>query len=164
MNTAELELSLAKYLKFLPKRKTGYCNSKRMLVPNVWWGFGLDFEIDLLYVTQTQYAHEYELKLTQQDLAKDQNKKRYYWEKFTGKAASLIRSKTFVIPEQLQQHINLIPDYCGIILVNCKGKCSLLRKAKINTKARKLTDKEVIKLGQLSVLRMWKLKRILQGG
>mgnify|MGYP006943684804 CR=1 FL=1 len=155
MKTVDLEIAIAKMLRVLPKRKNGNCSANKFLLPNVSYGLGLNFECDLLYITKNRYAHEYELKISKNDIIQDKDKRRHIFSHIND---TKIRSRTFVIPVDLMDCTNLIPEKCGIIIVNPNSTCVLTRKAKNNTKARQLTYEEVLHLGNLAAMRLWKFK------
>jgi len=152
MTTAEVEYAVAQHIDI----------RRNLIVPNVWWGMGLPFECDLLYVTGSNYAHEVEIKVSRSDLVRDKKKRRHIKPKW-GYTPSTIRSRTFAIPADMEECINEIPESCGIILVSKNRKCRVLRKATINTRARKLTEAELLQMYRLMAMRVWSMKKKMLG-
>ena len=64
ITVSEIELAVAHY--FDPRRN--------IIVPNVWWGMGFNYECDLLVLTKAGYAYEVEIKTTKSDLKADLKK------------------------------------------------------------------------------------------
>ena len=65
MKTCELEYAVAEY----------FGVRTLLMIPNVFWGFGLNYEADLVVVTASRYAYEIELKVSKSDLKADAKKK-----------------------------------------------------------------------------------------
>jgi len=143
-HTAGIELAVAAYFDY----------RRNIVVPNVWWGFGLNHECDLLVMTGSGYCYEVEIKVSRSDLKADQ-KKRY------GHASNKIRKLYFAIPTKLTPHVNLVPDRAGILIVGDGGYIRKHREAKPNQFCKQLGDKERAKLLTLGCMRIWKLKRII---
>jgi hypothetical protein len=123
-----------------------------MMVPNVSWGLILGLhECDILRVTDSRYAHEIEIKISKADLIADKKKRH-------GHSHELLRTLTFAIPEDLYgpcyEHI---PSHAGILTVDEYGRCTEQRKPMIDKGARKLTEKEYLKVGKLASMRIWKM-------
>lgn len=137
----EIELVVAKYLN--PRQN--------IIVPNVWWGLGINHECDLFVLTKTGYAYEIEIKVSKSDIMADL-KKRF------GHKSNKIRKLYFAIPEKLQPSIDLIPERAGILVVNQKGTVLKLREAKINNEANPLSHEDQLHLAHLGAQRIWKLK------
>ena len=122
------------------------------VVPNVSYGMNIhDGEIDLLVVTKAQYAMEVEVKISRSDIRQDLNKRHCH-------KSSRLKCTYFAIPESLILSVDLIPSDFGIITVTEFGLCKYHRKAKVNKSAKKLTSDELIKLGKLTMMRLWNLK------
>ncbi len=60
----DIECALATY--FDPRRN--------LIVPNVWWGMGLNHECDLMVMTRSGYVYEVEIKTSKADLVRDLKK------------------------------------------------------------------------------------------
>ena len=140
MTATDIEIALSQYL--------GIRTS--MLVTNVSWGLWVH-ECDLLRVMDSRWAHEYEIKVSKADIIADQHKRHKH-------KNCKIRSLTFAIPEHLKDCIEHIPERAGIILVDARKCCKLVRKAVLDKDARKLTEKEYLKVGKLASMRLWGMK------
>lgn len=158
MTTAEVEYAAFKHVAVRHGR------IQELVVPNVRDGMGFPFECDLLYVTKTGYAHEIEIKVSRSDLMRDKKKQRHAYEKYMHDP--IIRSKTFAIPEELASCVDDIPAECGVIVVYRNPKRTYttdIRKAVIDTRARKLTAEELMKMYRLMAMRVWTMKKKLLG-
>ena len=149
MNPTALEIEIA-VANFLNPRRN-------VIVPNVWWGMGLNHECDLMVMTKTGYVYEIEIKTSKADLARDLKKRH-------GHNSNKIRKLYFCIPESLLECQKLIPEPAGIIVLrkteNGNCYCYKKREAK-STHARPLDREEREKLYQLAAMRIWTLKRQL---
>lgn len=154
MHTGEIEVSIARY----------FGTRTNLIVPNVFWGLGFPYEIDLLVVTPKKYAYEIEIKVSLSDLKADLKKKhQHYSEK--------IKRLYFAIPEELKDKaLLLIPERAGLFIITksfthnghlIRENVSLIKNPKQNNTARPLTDKEIFKLYELAAMRMWNLKTII---
>ena len=141
MNSLQMEIALANY--FDPRRN--------LIVPNVWYGMGLNHECDLMVMTKAGYVYEIEIKTSKADLVRD-------LKKWHGHRDSKIRKLYFCIPEPLFEECQgLIPEPAGIIVFDGRN-CLKKREAK-TTRARPLDREEREKLYQLAAMRIWTLKR-----
>jgi hypothetical protein len=140
---------------------------RRLCVPNVSWGLGLSHECDILYVTDSGYAHEIEIKVSRADLLRDRKKDKFH----RPKPSRMIRSLTYAIPAELESSVPDLLETAGVWIIEMGRKWDNtpsgvlvvreLRRAQANTSARKLTEKELMHLGHLAAMRMWDLKRNL---
>lgn len=152
MKTEEVEYCIARY--FDPRRN--------IVVPNVWWGMGLNHECDLMVLTQTGYAYEVEIKISKADLKRDQKKKHGHKEdKHYSNGQQILRKLYFAIPHDLESYINLIPERAGILSVGGKHFVKKIREAQTNPNAKQLTPDQIQKLAHLGTMRIWPLKREL---
>jgi len=127
-----------------------------LIVPNVSWGLFPNREVDMLKVTKSGYAHEYEIKVSASDLKRDHLKLE------SRKQVALIRTKTYVMPAAMSKHITEIPVECGIILINeesypkqhIRGRFNVYRDATVNSQARKLTAGELYQVARLGAMRV----------
>ena len=150
--TPEIELAVAEF--FNPRQ--------HLILPNIWWGMGLNHECDLFIVSKNNYASEIEIKVNKYDLKKDQKKGH-------GHSSNLIRRLYFAIPPELKEFNNYIPEHAGIIIVYAPGElqsyyghiCKIERPAKINKMAKPLIQYQILHLGRLAAMRIWTLKRTL---
>jgi hypothetical protein len=135
---------------------------KNIIVPNISWGLGIH-ECDLFIVRNTGYCIEVEIKRSKQDLKKDFEKKHSHIDK-----QNRIKDFYFAIPDYLYDSCKELIGDKGLITVSKwnNGKKTYI-KAKFHTKsnsikdARKLTDKEILKVLKLGIMRVWKLKEKL---
>jgi hypothetical protein len=157
MHSGDIELALATHIN----------ERQNLIVPNVFWGLGFKYELDMMVVTQNKYAWEIEIKITKSDLKADLKKKH-------GHYSNRIKRLYFAVPEELKDEaLKLIPERAGLFIVNkpgfytCNGRriykpqVELIKAPKINMNARKLNDEEILKLYQLAAMRIWSLKRCI---
>lgn len=155
MTALEIELAVAKYIGI----------RQHLIVPNVSWGMGFAHECDLLSISSTGYATEIEIKISKTDILRDQKKRKWTWGAYSKysdcyiQSFNIIKALYFAIPESLKECILNIPERAGVLLIDDNGLCFEERKPTINTRARKLTDKEMIHMGRLAAMRIWTLKR-----
>lgn len=145
---------------------------RNLVVPNVCWGLSLH-ECDVLILTPCNWLHEVEIKRSKSDLLADKKKRH-------GHCSNKIRSLYFAITEDLVEHVYLIPERAGILVVGeGDGVCgykyrnstkssrarlagvSKIRNATTNETARKITDNERLVLARLGAMRVWGLKKKL---
>lgn len=148
LSNLQMEVALAKYFNV----------RKYIIVPNASWGLDLH-ECDLLILMKKSfYATEIEIKRSKADLENDLKKRH-------GHHSNKIKNLYFAIPAELQEHIGLIPDRAGVVLIHSKPgrvtKCQIVRRAKANTNARPFTREEVNKMLEIGIMRIWKLKEKL---
>ena len=137
-----------------------------VIVPNVWWGWGLRHEADLIVLRPTGYCIEVEIKVSRSDIKADL-RKRY------SHSDCRIHQVFFAVPDTLEADA-LIPDDYGILKVTRHNEArpgralrsSVLsvrqtRAARRNPAARLTTEKERQKLLELGVMRIWTLKQHL---
>ncbi len=141
----EIESAVARF--FDPRRNT--------IVPNVWWGMGLNHECDLFVLTKTGFAYEVEIKTSRADLKADLFKRH-------GHDSVQIRKLYFAIPEKLEFCIDLIPEKAGVLVVYPGGAVKKYREATLNKLAHPLTEARQLKLAQLGTMRIWSLKSTIQ--
>lgn len=123
-----------------------------IVVPNLYWGIdGIYYEIDLAVVSKKGYLREIEIKLTVQDLKRDAKKMHNHDSKRVSEVC-------YAIPEKLLKHLNLIPEKAGIIVIYNSGKVEVLSRGKLNRKAEKLNQEEILHLYQLINIRYWNLR------
>lgn len=143
LTTPEIELALANHLNI----------RTNIIVPNIHWGL-LPYEVDLLVLSSKGYATEIEIKVSVSDLKADKLKKHDH-------SSNLIKRLFFAMPDCLEKHITHVPAKAGILLVDYYGRVKEIRKPKINTAARKLTDKEIHQVLRLGNMRTWNLRKKL---
>jgi hypothetical protein len=149
MHTGEIELFLARHLG--PRIN--------LIVPNISYGLGTH-EIDLLVVTPAHYAYEIEIKTSVSDLKADLKKSH-------GHRSNKIKLLYFAVPTEIKDKaLELIPERAGLYVLTYDEKrthtfIQIVKAPQVNKLARKLTDKELIKIGSLACMRIWNLKEII---
>jgi hypothetical protein len=132
---------------------------RHIIVPNVSWGLFLH-ECDLLVVRPSGYAIEVEIKVSKSDLKKDAGKKH-------GHRSHKIKELYFAVPRDLYEAaVEYAPGDAGIICVGLgdttwwpdKLFASIERPAVTRKDARPLSEGEMLQLGKLGTMRIWKLK------
>ena len=152
MTSAEIELAVVRY----------FDARRNMIVPNVTWGFGLNYECDLLMLSASGYVTEIEIKVSRSDLLADKKKRKHrLWESGYSSGKRIIKYFYFAIPDQLESSISDVPERAGVIIVDGHGRCTTVRKPIMNRDARKATDAQRIHLGHLAAMRIWNLKNKL---
>lgn len=127
-----------------------------LVVPNVSWGFNLNFECDLIIASNSKVLYEVEIKVSKSDIKRDMSKHRH----LMYKPNAHIKHKYFAIPSNLNEEsvLEMIPEKCGIIIVDENGRCKKIRKAETNPDYRKITEKEWCALLRLGVMRYWGIR------
>ena len=147
MKTLDVEIAM---LSFLNVRQN-------IIVPNVSWGMGVH-ECDLLMLTKTGYATEFEIKVSKADLKID-NRKGH------GHRSNLIKYLYFVIPEKLKDiALDIIPKRSGLYIIsegNNRYYVKKIRKAEKNRLALKWTYEQRLHLAHLGVMRILTLKKTI---
>lgn len=156
ITTLEMEISLMTHFQY----------RQNVIIPNVSWGLLLH-ECDLLVVRKSLHMVEVEIKVTKSDFMNDFKKKHSHVDKY-----NRIREFYYAMPKYVFDTIDkkIFPAHAGIILCdrvkNSKGrikvKSSVVKSPKINTTARKLTEKEYLKVLRLGAYRIYTLKSKLQ--
>lgn len=153
ITTAEMEVSIVKYFGI----------RTHIVVPNLSWGF-FSHELDLFLIRKSGYGFEVEIKRTKSDLLADFKKRHNHIDK-----QNRIVQLYYAIPQELlkscEEHI---PEQFGIIVVEkyeSLGKyydsARMYREAKRRTGAKRLTQKEQLKVARLGTMRVWTLKEKL---
>ena len=146
LTSTEIEIYLSNYFNY----------RQNIIVPNISYGLGVH-ECDLFIIRKSGYAVEVEIKISVQDIKADLKKSHKH-------KSNKIRELYFAIPKELEHAIEYIPEHAGIITIekHITGKPAtihMLRGAKLNTDARKLTEKEIHKATHLGCMRIWALKQ-----
>lgn len=134
--------------------------SANLIVPNVSWGLGFIHELDLIVVSPSGWAKEIEIKVTLADLKADGSKRH-------GHYSAKIRELYFAVPYWLEaEALQIIPKHAGLIVAHTEPayvtrRAVIIRTARINKNARRLTDTERDKLRELAAMRLWSLKEHL---
>jgi len=150
IKTIEIEVALARFFNYRTS----------VIVPNISWGFKWMHECDMFILRKSGYAIEVEIKISKANLKADFKKGHDHKSKY-------IREFYYAFPKQFyEEFLPLIPEHAGII--TCEKFCpkdyapyivtQVRRKAKINTGALKLSDKDRIKISHLGTMRIWSAK------
>jgi hypothetical protein len=152
IKTIEIEESLARY----------FDSRLNIIVPNISFGLRGMHECDLFIIKPSAYVIEVEIKISKSDLLADSKKKHDH-------SDVRIREFYFAIPKNLLESCEgLIPEHAGILLCDRSEQTGLVntithRKPKINSKSRKLTSAEILKVARLGTMRIFPLKRKIIG-
>lgn len=144
LNTKELEVLVADFFNV----------RTHLIVPNVSWGFGLQYEADLVVVTKSNYIYEVELKVSKSDLKADAKKRKHLHPRKT------FKRMYYAMPESIYDP-TLVPEYAGVLLAYMHRKrwyIKVERKPE-NLKVDPITDKQYIKLLELMAMRVWSMKK-----
>lgn len=126
-----------------------------VIVPNVWWGMGLNYEADIVVLRPSGYAVEVEIKLSAADIVADTRKRHQH-------DSRLFCELWFAVPEALSRHLD-IPAKAGILAVvgGTPTICRIIRKPKRDVQSLPWPEKKRRKLLELGVMRIWGLKESL---
>lgn len=147
MKTIELEVAMLRALNY----------RANLIVPNVYWGIpGLYYETDLVRLTPSGWATEFELKVSKQDILRDKKK-------VFAHRSRLFKQLFFVVPIELKEYALIhIPERAGLYTVSTNKwggyVVDRVRDAKINANAIKWDDDLRFKLARLGALRVLGLK------
>jgi hypothetical protein len=144
LNTSDIEWAVALF--FNPRIN--------IIIPNISWGLGFNFELDLLIAHHpSYYCTEVEIKITKSDIKADLKKEHSH-------RSERIRRFFYAVPWYLKD-CEYLPSNCGLIIVDGNLRCKIIRPPRINKNARKLTAGEFQKLLELGCMRIWGLKEAL---
>lgn len=152
-----------------------------LIVPNVWWGWELRHEADMIVLRPSGYCDEVEIKTTAADIRADAKKRVSHWEN------RRIARVWFAVPHQLADSPD-IPAAAGILSVmrgtqdkTADGKwvwrpyregdhtwhdhLTVKRPARMRPKDERMvvSDRQRLKLAELGAMRIWDLKQALAG-
>lgn len=145
----QIEIAVAKHF--------GY--RQNLIVPNVYWGLGLNYEADLVVLRPSDWAIEVEIKVSAADIKADLKKWRQH-------DSNLFRDLYFAVPELLADNAN-IPEHAGILSVDWDHrrpgflKVKKLRNPTPRKTAIKWKPETRRKLCELAAMRIWSLKEHL---
>ena len=150
--TRQMEVIIARYF------------NARQNVPlfNISWGFNIH-ECDILIISKSRYLTEVEIKVSKGDLQKDSKKTHGHRDK-------RIKKMYYAVPVELRDFaLGHIPEAAGLITVEKQGDydhCEIAKEAAVNPEARRMNDKDMIKLLRLGAIRVPNLKKLIleQGG
>lgn len=142
MTARDIEVAVANHFDF----------RRNLVVPNVYWGVGLNHEADLLVLSGAGYASEIEIKISRGDLMKDKKKEH-------GHRSDIVKALYFAVPEELADFaISNIPDEAGLLVVyrkNNKHFVKVVKNPVPRKHSRKFTEAERYQLARLGLLRYW---------
>ena len=139
---AEIEIACARY----------FNHRVNIIVPNVWWGLGMNHECDLFVLTPAGFAYEVEIKTSKSDLKADLKKRHRHDSK-------LIKKLYFAVPKKLETCVELIPAHAGVLIVYPSGHVLKTREAENNKYAIRIPEAKKHKLLHLGLMRVWSLKK-----
>ena len=146
ITTLEMEIQLMKYLNV----------RQNIIVPNVFWGLGLNYECDLVRLSKNNYATEIEIKTSKQDLLRDKNKR---W----GHYSKLFKYLYFAVPGELEKiALQEIPERAGLFVFKENDykhkKIFEVKKPRLNKGCIQWDAKKRLKLAELGTMRILGLK------
>ena len=133
------------------------------IVPNVSWGWGLDYEADIIAISPAGTVNEIEVKVRQQDLLNDVRKRKWG----CGLDPRVKRFWYAVPPGLAALALEIRPDpriNPGVLVVRAPDRLGedhdvkIARPAKAIQGARQATPSEVQELSRLGLLRYWDLR------
>jgi hypothetical protein len=149
----EKDIQLALYRHLLGEHR-------KCIIPNIWTGVG---EADLIALTQSNYLHEFEIKISRADFRNDFKHKRVKHDilsgsdRYKGGYRRLIPTAYFyyAVPENLIS-VEEVPEYAGLIYVSEKHHCLIIKSApKISNE--KVTLEQENRIMRGCCYRMWNM-------
>jgi len=169
LTAQDIEIAVAKYFNY----------RTNLIVPNVWWGWQLQHEADLIVLRPSGYCDEVEIKVTVADIRADAKKPIGHWDD------NRIARVWFAVPHILENSPD-IPAAAGILSVmrgtqrpDTEGRwvwspwregdttwhdyVTVKRAARLRTKESRtvLSAQQRLKLAELGAMRIWDLKASL---
>ena len=161
MTTLDIEIAMIKAIN--PRQN--------LTVPNVSWAFFSRQEVDILYLTNSNYATEIEIKVSKSDIKNDRKKPHKHVNR-------LIARVYFAVPEELKDTaLELIPEHAGLYIIkrveefyryrpeqvsHTRTVVHLERECKRNKNAVKWTERQRYELARLGTMRILGLKQTIQ--
>lgn len=149
MKTDELELAV---VSFFDKRA-------ELIVPNVSWGLGLNYEADLMILNKNEYLYEVELKVSKSDMKADLKKHRAH-------SCRYVKRLYYGFPEELfETALQILPEDVGLIAAyyDNYGRAKAMEKRKPKDReCQKMPLRQQYELARLGALRIWNLKNIIR--
>lgn len=147
VTTDEMEVAIAKLFNI----------RTHIIIPNLSWGF-FNHECDLFLIRKSNFGFEVEIKRSKSDMLADFKKKHGHIDR-----QNRIVQLYYAFPVELLPKVEeLVPEECGIITVNRYGddyiRASIHKEARRKKGAKRLTDKEILKITRLGCMRIWTLK------
>lgn len=159
MSRLDTKLSVHEIENAIILRCTGGIRSN-IIVPNVSWGMGINYEADLIVVTKAGYATEYEIKRSYSDFvadfAKDEDAHKAPWVyKFYYVIPLGIKEKV----EVFLQNTGLMDDTPAILFYDETPKFFSNGSCAYRKGGRKMFLEEQLKLAKLGTMRYWDLRK-----
>lgn len=136
-----------------------------VVVPNVYWGWGLSYEADLIAVhRETNCVMEVEIKRTVQDFRNDR-KKQKFWER--GRLDRRIRRFYYAMPKQIADVVRQeLPPGAGLYVLELDEERGVVTvdvavRAKRVADSRMATPEEIKTLHELASMRYWDLRNTM---
>lgn len=150
INTAEIELAVSRLFDI----------RRHVIIPNLSYGFHGEHEKDIFAITSSFYGKEVEIKVSVSDFRADFKKSHHHESKY-------VKEFYYAFPIEIYEKIkDEVPLHAGVIICErnkSRVSAKIIKKAKINTKAIKLNDKDMITIGRLASMRIWSLKHTIEG-
>mgnify|MGYP001810168423 CR=1 FL=1 len=151
MTARDIEVAVAKHFDY----------RRNLIVPNTYWGIGLNHEADLLILSDAGYATEVEIKISRADLLRDKAKAHEH-------ESGIVKAFWFAVPEALAEFaLANIPEEAGLLVVRDlkpsqisyhNPKVKIVRAAALRRSSRKFTEAERYQLARLGLMRYWTLR------
>jgi hypothetical protein len=148
MTARDIEITVAEYFDY----------RRNLIVPNVYWGMGLNHEADILLLSKAGYATEIEIKVSRADLVRDASKHH-------GHESDIIKAFWFAVPAPLSVFaLDFIPAEAGLLSVferprrgapGYRREAKMERAPKLRQRSRKFTESEREQLARLAAMRYW---------
>jgi hypothetical protein len=157
----------ARHLEIIAARHFNYRTN--LIVPNISWGLGLNYEADLLVVNDRRFVKEIEIKISFSDLKADISKNKFIAQCFTEKIKQFYYLISPNLEKRVKDILDIIPEFAGLLLASeisySDGKkyfrIKLIKSSKVNRRARPLSSTEYNHLLHLASMRIWTLKEHL---
>ena len=150
INTAEIELAISRLFDI----------RRHVIIPNLSYGFHGGHEKDIFAISSSFYGKEVEIKISVSDFRADFKKSHHHESKY-------VKEFYYAFPMEIYEKVkDEVPSHAGVIICErnrYRVSAKIVKKAKINTKAIKLNDKDMITIGRLSAMRIWGLKHTICG-
>lgn len=135
-----------------------------LIVPNVTpMSHLVSFEVDMLVLSKSGYAHGFEIKVSESDLKADLKKKQYSKNDFELQKSYYKKFKTFsyVVTEAIKETaLQILPPWMGVYTLDATFKRMYLLRAPTELFKYKWTDKEQCKLARLGSMRLMQLAEL----
>lgn len=148
MNSSQMEMAVTRL-------GAPFCRRRYFVAPNISWGWNLQYEADLIAMSESGYAYEIEIKVSKSDLLRDIEKDKW---KIPNYRSNKIKCFYYAVPESLKSVAETwkeMPEGSGIISVDADGYARIVKRAKSRQDHRKLKDWEIMNLYRLSAMRYW---------